>query len=345
MEMRRFGRTELSVSCLSLGGLFTSSLAGGVAETTRILRRALELGINFLDTAPAYADSEQIIGQALTEVESGAGAGTASIRLATKLGGRPQPFNPRDITGLRSSVEQSLRLLNREQIEILFIHEPDRPRQYPWWTNYDPLQGPVLEVIEQLKQQGKIRFAGLAGTTVTELTRLIQSGSFDVVLTAFNYNPLFREAAADLIPQAHWRDMGIVAGSTLGQGFLARRFDEELKRSPIWLSPLRKQQFLAYYQLLDQTGLSPVEMGIRFALSHPGISTIPIGCKTMSQLEESVQAAAKGPLPEDLLQQLDLIAAMVPCRPFEEPMILPFGKPYFGPGIANLAAATPVGKL
>lgn len=341
MESRRLGRTDLSVSCLSLGGLFTSSLAGGVAETTRILRRALELGINFLDTAPAYADSEQIIGQALAEV----GSGTDWIRLATKLGGRPQPFNPRDITGLRHSVEQSLRWLNREQIEILLIHEPDRPQQYPWWTGYNPLQGPVLELIENLKDEGKIRFAGLAGTTVTELTGLIQSNLFDVVLTAFNYNPLFREAAANLIPQAHARDMGIVAGSTLGQGFLARRFDAELQQSPIWLSPLRKQQFLAYYRLLDQSGLSPVEMGIRFALSHPAISTIPIGCKTMSQLEESVNAAANGPLPQDLLEQLDLIAAMVPCRPFEEPMILPFGKPYFGPGLANLAAATPVGKL
>jgi len=341
MELRRLGRTNLQISSLSLGGLFTSSLAGGLDETIRILQTAVELGINFLDTAPAYADSEQVIGKALAQM----GPLGDSLMIATKLGGRPKPFDPQDLQGLRQSVEESLRCLNREQIEILLIHEPDRPLQYPWWTNYDPLQGPVLEVIAELQQQGKIRYAGLAGTTVTELTRLVQAGSFDVVLTAFNYNPLFREAERELIPTAHSLDMGIIAGSTLGQGFLARRFDQELRHPPIWLSSIRKQQFMAYYQLLDQSGLTPIELGIRFALSHDSISTIPIGCKTMAQLSESVAAAQQGKLPQDILQRLEEIAAMVPYRPFEEPMILPFGKGYYGPGTANLGAAIPVGKL
>jgi hypothetical protein len=61
-------------------------------------------------------------------------------------------------------------------------------------------------------------------------------------------------------------------------------------------------------------------------------------------LEQSTAAAAKGPLPEDILRRLDEIARMVPFRPFEEPMILPFGKPYVGPGIANMGAAIPVGR-
>ncbi len=73
------------------------------------------------------------------------------------------------------------------------IHEPDRPQQYPWWTSYDPLDGPALQLIEQLKREGKIRFCGLAGTTVTEMTSLVESDRFDVVLTAFNYNALYRE--------------------------------------------------------------------------------------------------------------------------------------------------------
>ena len=59
METRRLGRTDLEISVLSIGGLYTSSLAGGVAETQRIMRRAIELGINAIDTAPAYADSEK----------------------------------------------------------------------------------------------------------------------------------------------------------------------------------------------------------------------------------------------------------------------------------------------
>ena len=91
--------------------------------------------------------------------------------------------------------------------------------------------------------------------------------------------------------------------------------------------------------------MSAVELCLRFAVSDPDISTIPVGCKTVEHLEASVSAVEKGPLPEDILGRLDEIAAMVPNRPYDEAMILPFGKNYFGPGIANMGAAVQVGKL
>ncbi|MEW4488802.1 aldo/keto reductase [Thalassoglobus sp. JC818] len=338
METRQLGRTGIEVSLLSIGGLYTSSLAGGVSETERIMHRAIELGVNAIDTAPAYADSERTVGQAI--------AGTdAPLVITTKLGGRPQPFDPQDLSGLRESVEESLRLLGRDQIDVLMIHEPDRPQQYPWWTSYDPLDGPVLELIDDLKAEGKIRFSGLAGTTVTEMTSLIQSDCFDVVLTAFNYNVLFREAAETVIPAAAEHDMGIVLGSVFGQGFLTRRAEVEVREKPFWLAETRRQQLLAYYDLLDQLEMPAYELCLRFAVSNPAISTIPIGCKTVEHLEASVEAVEKGPLSEEVLIRIDDIAAMVPRRPWEEPMILPFGKDYYGPGIANMGAAVQVGKL
>ena len=338
MQTRRLGRTDLDVSVLSIGGLYTSSLAGGVSETQRIMRGAIELGINAIDTAPAYADSEQTVGQAIAGLD-------APLIVTTKLGGRPQPFDPQDINGLRQSVDESLRLLGRDHIDILMVHEPDRPQQYPWWTSYDPLDGPALELMDELKAAGKIRYTGLAGTTVTEMTTLIRSDRFDVILTAFNYNVLFREAKQSVIAAAAQHDMGIVLGSALGQGFLTRRADEEVAAKPIWLATARQQQLRAYYNLLDESGLSPVEMCLRFAISDPDISTIPIGCKTTEHLEASVAAVENGPLPQDILNRLDEIAAMVPHRPYEEPMILPFGKNYYGPGIANMGSAVQVGKL
>jgi aryl-alcohol dehydrogenase-like predicted oxidoreductase len=177
------------------------------------------------------------------------------------------------------------------------------------------------------------------------MTSLVRSNLFDVVLTAFNYNTLFREASSELIPSAIERDMGVVLGSVMGQGFLARRADAEVRRKPVWLATERQQQLLAYYELLDQSGLTPVEMSLRFAVSNPDVSTIPIGCKTTEQLEESVRAVMKGPLSTDILERLNAIAKMVPNRPYEEPMILPLGKSYFGPGIANMGSAVQVGKL
>lgn len=338
METRRLGRTDVQISTLSIGGLYTSSLAGGESETRRIMERALELGINAIDTAPAYADSEETVGQALKGNDS-------PLIITTKLGGRPQPFDPRDIKALRESVDESLRLLGRDYIDILMVHEPDRPQQYPWWTSYDPLDGPALVLMEDLKAAGKIRYTGLAGTTVTELSSLVKTNCFDVVLTAFNYNALFREAKDTVIASAKQNDMGIVLGSALGQGFLTWRADEEVSSRPIWLSEARREQVLAYYKLLDYAGMTAAELCLRFAIGNPDISTIPVGCKTIEHLEASVAAVEKGPLPEDVASRLDEIAAMLPHRPYEEPMILPFGKSYHGPGIANMGAAVQVGKL
>lgn len=338
MQTRRLGRTDLDISVLSIGGLYTSSLAGGESETRRIMQRAAELGINAIDTAPAYADSELTVGQAIDGLN-------APLIITTKLGGRPQPFDPQNIDALRASVDESLRLLGRDHIDILMVHEPDRPQQYPWWTSYDPLDGPALQLMDELKAAGKIRFTGLAGTTVTELSSLVRSDRFDVVLTAFNYNVLYRESKDTVIAAARQHDMGIVLASTLGQGFLTRRADEEVAAKPIWLAESRQKQLLEYYKLLDESGLPAVEMCLRFAISNPDISTVPIGCKTVAQLEASVTAVEKGALPADILSRLDEIAAMVPNRPYEEPMILPFGKNYAGPGIANMGAAVQVGKL
>lgn len=338
MEKRTLGRTGLDISLLSIGGLYTSSLAYGVSETRRIMHRATELGINAVDTAPAYADSEATLGKAIDGL-------SAPLIITTKLGGRPTPFDPQSVAGLRQSVEESLRLLGRESVDILMIHEPDRPQQYAWWTSYDPLEGPVLELMESLKREGKVRYTGLAGTTVSEMTYLVNQNKFDVVLTAFNYNALFREAASTVIPAATSLNMGVVLGSVFGQGFLTRCPQGLTESDKVWLAEARRQQLAAYVKLLDEAGMSAVELCLRFAVSDSRIHTIPIGCKTIDQLEACVAAVNQGPLPEDIRARLDEIAEMVPCRPFEEPMILPLGKSYTGPGIANMGAAVQVGKV
>jgi aryl-alcohol dehydrogenase-like predicted oxidoreductase len=141
--------------------------------------------------------------------------------------------------------------------------------------------------------------------------------------------------------------MGVVLGSTLQQGALGRRYDDVVHRKPAWLSRARQQQLLAFYKLLDDSGLGIVEVALRWAVGRRDASTILIGPKTCEQVEQSVAAAERGPLPADVVARLDAIAAMVPFRPFEEPMILPLGRPrdYWGPGMANIGAGAAVGKL
>ncbi len=324
-----------------MGGLFTSSFGNGIEETCRILERAIERGINYIDTAPGYADSERVVGDALRHL----GRRTRDVIVSTKLGSRPQPFNARDGRLLQRSVEESLKLLGREAIDILMIHEPDRPQQYDWWSDPQACDGPVIEVLEQLKRAGTIRCTGLGGTTATEMAHFVRSGRFDVVLTAFNYNALFREAVHEVLPAALALGMGTIVASVFGQGALGRRFDDLVRSKPAWLSKPRQQQMLALYSFLDELGMSLPEISLRFVLSSPDISCALIGAKTASQVETSVEFADRGPLSAEVLRRLDEIAAMVPFRPFEEPMILPFNKPYYGPGPANIGMGIPVGRL
>jgi len=331
MLQRVLGKTGIAVSELGLGGLFLSRWGTNFDDCRRAVHRAVERGVNYLDTAPAYADSEEVVGRILREVR-------VPLVISTKLGGRPQPFDPRDKKQLHESVRESLRLLGREVIDILFVHEPDRPKQYAWWTDPQNVVGPVLEVLDELKQAGIIRFTGIGGTTSTELAHFVRSSKFDVVLTAFNYSALFREATREILPAARERGMGVVLGSPLQQGALAFRYDEVVKRKPAWLARNRQEQFLALYRLLDEIGMPLPELALRFALSSPEPYVILNGAKTEEQMDNSLNAIEKGPLPADLLARIDAIAALVPNRPFEEPMCLPFDKPndYAGPGGANV---------
>lgn len=327
MKTRPLGKTGLQVSELGLGGLFVSSYGSGYDLARDAIHRALELGVNYIDTAPGYANSEEVLGKALE------GEGTHYV-ISTKLGGRPQPFNPQDRDGLMKSVEESLRLLKRDTIDILMIHEPDRPGQYNWWKDPMQFEGAVMDVLDDLKRQGVIRFIGLGGTTAYEMAHVINTGRFDIVLTAFNYSLLWREALREVLPAAKRLGMGIVIGSPLQQGALARRYDQEVRHGARWLSSPRRAQYIALYDLLDELHMPIAEAGLRFIISNPDISCTLMGARSRAEVEQNTAAVEKGPLPSDVMKRLDEIAAMVPFRPFEEPFGLPFGREYWGPGIA-----------
>jgi len=328
LKRRTLGRTGLQVTELGLGGLFVSSHGAARADGIAAVKRALELGINYIDTAPGYADSEEVLGAALREV------GQPEV-LSTKLGGRPQPFNPRDKAALRASVETSLTLLGRDQIDILMIHEPDRPGQYDWFVDKERYHGPVVELLDDLRREGLVRFIGLGGTTAYELPHIIETDAYDVVLTAFNYSLLWQEARLEVLPAAKRHNMGIIIGSPLQQGALAVRRDAEVAYGARWLSSPRRKQFLALYSLLDDLKMPLAELALRWVLSNPDISCTLSGSRSAAEVELNVAAAEAGPLGADVLARIDEIAAMVPFRPFEEPFGLPFGRERQGPFMAR----------
>jgi aryl-alcohol dehydrogenase-like predicted oxidoreductase len=325
MNRRTLGRTGLEVSELALGGLFVSSYGGASADRARdTVHLAVNRGVNYIDTAPSYGNSEELLGPALNDVQE-------PVILSTKLGGRPQPFEPKDKDALRRSVEESLRLLGRDRIDILMIHEPDRPAQFDWWNDRERYYGPVIDLLEELKTEGVIRFTGLGGTTAYEMVPIVETGRFDVLLTAFNYSLLFREAESYLLPAAMRLNMGIVIGSPLQQGALSTRWSDDAL-SASWLSPPRRAQFQALYKLADEAGMGVPEMALRFVISNSHISCVLTGARSAKEAQDNINAIEKGSLPDDMLTKLDEIAARVPFRPYEEPAILPFGRGYRGPG-------------
>lgn len=327
MRVRTLGRTGLEVTELGLGGLFVSNFGAQREEGVRALTRGIELGINYVDTAPGYFDSEEVIGEAL-------GGMAPPCILSTKLGGRPQPFDPQDKAALRQSVETSLKLLRRDTIDILMIHEPDRPGQYDWFPDWERFHGPVSELLDELKEEGIIRFTGLGGTTPYTLARIMATGRYDVVLTAFNYSLLWQEATIAVLPEALCQKMGVIIGSPLQQGALARCYEQEVEHGAPWLSPPRREQFKELYALVRDLGMPLPELALRFVLSNPQVSTALMGARSVAEVESNVAAVGRGPLPPDVLARIAEIAAMVPFRPFEEPFGLPFTRPYKGCGVA-----------
>jgi aryl-alcohol dehydrogenase-like predicted oxidoreductase len=327
MRYRILGKTGIEVSELGMGGLFVSDFAAARAEGVRAVRRALELGVNYVDTAPSYHDSEEVLGEALDGVPQ-------AYTLSTKLGGRPQPFDPQDADALRRSVETSLRLLRRDQIDILMIHEPDRPGQHDWFSDWEHFHGPVCTLLDELKAEGVIRYAGLGGTTAYTLAHIIATGAYDVVLTAFNYSLLWQEATIAVLPEAQRQGMGIVIGSPLQQGALARPYVDEVESGARWLSPPRRAQYKRLYTLVRDLEMTLPELALRFVISNPAISTTLMGARSVDEVEQNVRSVEKGPLPGDVLEEIQAIAAMVPYRPFEEPFSMPFGRAYKGPGHA-----------
>ena len=319
MKKRILGRTGLEVSELSLGAAFATRGKEGFGGAKSIIFEAMELGLNLIDTSADYGDSEAGVGEAIKDV-------SRPCIISTKLGPRSEDFNPKSKTHLRAIVEESLRLLHRDTIDILMIHEPDRPGQIDWWDDLRTFRGPVTELLQQLKEEGIIRFTGVGGTTAYEIVPIIATGFYDIVLTAFNYSMLWREAQIELIPEAKRQNMGILLASPTQQGWLAARYDEQVERANSrWLNKPRREQLKMLYKLVDEIGIPIPELSLRWALANTDASTVLTGPRNVAQLRQNVKAAQDGTLPNDIIERIDEIAAMVPFRPYEEP----FGCPFF----------------
>jgi len=233
MKYRTLGRTGFKVSEVSLGG---AGLAGRDPEraqesATSIVRRAAELGLNYIDTAPYYGKSEELLGPALAAVDH-------KFYVATKLGLVPKDFDYTSDSVL-ASIEHSLKRLGLDRLDVAQIHEVNHAG---WERITDP--GGALEGLRKAQDRGLCDKIGVTGRAIPLLTQLAETDEFDTLLFYHDYHPCEQKAAEELIPAAAAHHMGIVAATVLAGGLYVpgqpQHIDDLLRPHPKALLYLRR---------------------------------------------------------------------------------------------------------
>ncbi len=311
MEKRRLGRTEYQVTSLGLG-TYRLTIDFGIPQeqSLALLSRAVTLGINYMDTAPLYGsgESEELIGRTLKQHPD------KSVFISSKVGHLDRTIVRsfgddayRNEDCIRRVVEHSLWLLQKDHLEMVFVHEPEMEI---WGWDPKTLDAPVLRVLEKLKNEKVIGAIGLGSNAVEFAGRLAETGRFDVVEIANGWTLLSHGIQERILPAAQKHDLGIVAGGPFRDGLLAtKQYEriEELKKDSKqgqWFTEKTLYRLLGLYRLSDETGLPMHELSLRYILSNSAIHSVIPGAQNPAEVNANYQTALKGPLPSDILDAI-----------------------------------------
>jgi aryl-alcohol dehydrogenase-like predicted oxidoreductase len=316
MDQRTLARTGVHVSPLCLGAM----MFGAWGETehdacVRIIHRALDAGINFIDTADVYArgESEQIVGKAL------AGGRRENVVLATKFHGT-MGDDPNEAGNSRRwifrEVEASLRRLQTDWIDLYQVHRWDH------WTDHEETLGALSDLVAQ----GKVRYIGSSTYPAAQIVRAQwvarERGLQRFVCEQPPYSILARGIEADVLPTCLEHAIGVIAWSPLGGGWLSGRWRkgaDDLTSRRSAMIPQRYDLSIPANQakleaadalgaLADEAGMSLIDMALAFVIRHPAVTAAIIGPRTMQQLESQL-GAADVVLDDALLDRIDAIVA------------------------------------
>jgi aryl-alcohol dehydrogenase-like predicted oxidoreductase len=297
MDYRPLGRTGVQVSKLCLGTMMFGAWGNtDHDDSIRIIHRALDAGVNFVDTADVYSagESEEIVGKALKGRRD-------DVVLATKFF-MPMGEDPNRRGGSRrwivQSVEDSLRRLGTDWIDLYQMHRPDPAADVE----------ETLGALTDLVQQGKVRYIGsssYSGSQIVEAQWTARERNLQRFRTEQPpYSLLARGIELDVLPTAQRHGMGILTYSPLAGGWLSGTWSAD--SSPT--SPAR-QRLVARYdmslpenqrkleavqqlaEVADDAGVSVIELAIAFVVNHPAVTSAIIGPRTMEQLDSQLPAA------------------------------------------------------
>jgi aryl-alcohol dehydrogenase-like predicted oxidoreductase len=296
VKYRRFGKTDWQVSEIGLGGSwFYGRPEMGllpVSHGVGVVERALELGVNYFDTAPLYGKgrSEEVLGHALKGV-------TQDYYLATKVGYFPEPFDYTRDTVWRG-FEASLQRLQRDRVDLVQIHESE---QAGWEGVFG--KGRTLEALLEIREQGLATFIGLTGSDLPLMRDILaESDDFVSVITFCKYDLLVQEAKDVLVPTADERDVAVIAASPLHGGLLGSKRDHWRQQGRFADLFERQEQVET---LLQERDLDPVDAGLRYLLSDPRVSIILSGVDSVEELERSVAVSDGRYLDDELIRLIE----------------------------------------
>ena len=316
MQTTFLGRTGVPVSRLCLGAMMFGAWGEPDHDASiRIIHAALDAGIDFIDTADVYSagESEEIVGKALADGRRD------RVFLATKFG-FPMGDDPHQRGGSRRriirGVEDSLRRLNTDWIDLYQLHRPD-PH-----TDIDE----TLAALTDLVQQGKIRYFGHSTFAVSQIVEA-QHTARDRGWLPFRceqppYSILTRNIEHDVLPTCERYGMGVIPYSPLAGGWLSGRYRKNADtegphssaRPPARFDmsdPSNQRKLDAVdelAQVADQAGITLIEMALAFVLRHPAVTSAIIGPRTMGHLESQL-GAADIELSDEVLDRIDAIVA------------------------------------
>jgi aryl-alcohol dehydrogenase-like predicted oxidoreductase len=307
MEYTQLGRTGLSVSRFCLG---TMAFGREADEPTsvRIMDRALELGINFYDTANVYGQprgiTEEIVGRWLAQ----GGGRREKIVVATKVyGAVGEGPNDRGLSAyhIRRACEDSLRKLQTDHIDLYQMHHIDRAT--PW--------DEIWQAMEQLVHQGKVLYVGSSNFAAWHIAQAQGAAAarnfLGLVSEQSRYNLAARTIELEVIPACRALGIGILAYGPLRGGILAggtqeattgRRSSEGARK----LFEKHKTQIDAYEALCREIGVEPAHVAHAWLLQRPGVTSPILGPRMVEQLEHSVKSA-EVKLSDDVMARLDTI--------------------------------------
>ncbi|MYU17430.1 aldo/keto reductase [Streptomyces sp. SID8361] len=310
MKTRELGRTGIRVSPYCLGTMVFNQMGNpDHDDCVRIIHRALDSGINFIDTADVYGhgESEEIVGKALKGRRD-------DIVLATKVNGRMGEDPNRGGSSRRwivTEVEQSLRRLGTDHIDLYQVHHPD-PH-----TDIEE----TLSALTDLVRSGKVRAIGSSNLPASEIVEAQwvadRRGLHRFRTEQPTYSILNRAIEREVLPVCHRYGMGVLVWSPLAMGLLTGRYrkggptvrNERMKWVPRHLTDERKLDAVErLVPLAEEAGLSLTHLAMAFAITHPDVSSAIIGPRTMEQLEDLLAGAAVS-LDDEILDRIDRIVA------------------------------------